>query len=301
MAFNAPYEFKVNNVVVIQHSRNGNFQNFASIRVQADNHHEIARHGGKAEFAHWHAERQGDNKVMFKSKKGGKYLRIQPNGAVNASGGGGALCVFVVHHHQNGIVKLKNPQTQKWLAFNENKGFFAGGGGDHCRFKIWRNGQGGQHQGGGGGGGQHHNQQGPFSQLYQFKLNNTVVIQHRHNNSLQGAFKTIRVAQGGHGLQPGGGKGDFAQFYVEKKGPNRVTMKSTKNGKYIRIHQDGQHFKADCGGHGGDWCTFEVHHKNNGVVMLKGVKSGKFLAVRGADGVAVGGGGEHCRLKFFRK
>jgi len=297
MAFNAQYQFKVNNTVVIQHRRGGGFGQFGSIRVKADNHEHIHRNGGRAEFAQWTAELKGGNKVMFKSKKGGKYLRITPNGTVNAGGHGGAYCVFGVHHHGD-IVKLKNPETGKWLAFNENKGFFAGGGGDNCQFKVLRNAQGGGGQHHGGGGGQQH---AAFSQMYQFKLSNTVVIQHRHNDSLQGAFKTVRVGGGDHGLQPGGGKGEFAQFYAEKSGQHFM-FKSLKTGKYIRVHQvQGGSYKADCGGTGGDWCSFKVHHKQNGIVMLEGVKSERYLAVRGGEGVVAGSGGPHCRLKFFRK
>jgi len=292
MAFNAPYEFKVDNTVVIQHRREGNFGNFKSVRVKGDNHHEVTHDGGKGDFAQWHAERDGQHHVYFKSTKGGKYLRIKGDGSVDAGGAKGPWCRFKVHHGQNGIVKLEGTKSGKYLAFRPQAGLTSGTGGDFCKFKIWRNAQGG-HQGGGGGGGH-------FSHRYEFKLSNTVVIQHRHQNSF-GNFKTIRVEQNGDGLLTGGGRGDFAQFYVEKKGQNEVQIKSLKTQKFIRIHRVGDRFRADCGGTGGEWCTFTVHHGQGGHVKLKGKKSGKHLAVRDNDGVAVGNGGEHCELKFFRK
>lgn len=292
MAFQHAYQFAQNNKVVIQHRKGGNFNGFNS--VKANNDGSVGHDGKKGNFAQWHVEKRGQNNFMFKSVHSGKYLRIR-NGVVDVNGGGGDFCHFRKHDAGNGTVKLEAVKENKYLAFRPNQGVVAGGGGDFCHFKVWREGQ----QGGGGGhhGGQHANL---FKNIYEFKVNNTVVIQHRKNGNFHGGggnFGTIRVGQG-DSVEHNGGKGDLARWTVEKAGGNKVKIKSHQKGKYLRIH--GQNHVVDCGGIGGAFCEFEVHHQQNGVVKLKATKSGKWLAVKN-DGVFAGGGGDHCKLKFWRK
>lgn len=132
MAFNLPYQFKVNNTVVIQHRRNGNFNGFHSVACKQNGTDEVRHDGAKGLFAQWHCEKDSGN-VKFKSVKTGKYLRIEGNNnnfAVNAGGTGGSFCVFRVHQLGNGIVKLQGTKTGKYLAFHPQKGLHAGEGGD---------------------------------------------------------------------------------------------------------------------------------------------------------------------------
>jgi len=288
MAFQLPYQFAKDNKVVIQHRRNGNFNEFHSVRVNDDD--SVGHDGKRGKFAQWHAEKKGQNKVMFKSVHSGKYLRIH-NGVVDVKGGGGAFCVFKRHDGGDGTVKLEAEKEGKYLAFRPNQGVCAGQGGNMCHFKVWREGQHGGGGGSGGGGGGH------FENLYGFRVKNTVVIQHRRNGNFQ-QFGTIRTAPNG-GVAHNGGKGNLAQFEVEKLGPQKVMMKSLNTGKYLRIH--GPNNVVDCAGNGGGFCHFSVHHQGqNGVVKLQAVKNGKWLAVKN-DGVFAGGGGDHCKLKFWRK
>jgi len=292
MAFQHPYLFKLNNKVVIQHRKNGNFQGNGHVRV-SQNGGAVQPDGGKGDFAHWHAEPKGGDKVMFKSPKTNKYLRINPNGTVDANGGGGDFCMFKVHQQGGNVVKLEGTKTKKWLAYRPNQGIVSGNGGDFCKFKVFREGQGqggGNQNQGGGGGGQH------FKDIYEFKVDNTCVIQHRLNGNFQN-FHSIRVNPQDNGVVFKGGKGDFAEWRVQKKGPHKVQIKSVKTGKYLRIKND----KVDAGGEdGGLHAQFKVH-KDGHAVKLESIKiPGKYIAVDN-NGIRIGNGGDHCKLKFFRK
>jgi len=293
MAFQHQYLFKLNNKVVIQHRKGGNFNGGSHVRVEQGNGHGVQPDGGKGDFAQWMAEPKGGDKVMFKSMKKGKYLRITNDGKVDCAGHGGDFCVFKVHQQGGGIVKLEATKTGKYLAFRPQQGIHAGGGGDFCKFKVFRDGQ------GGGGGGQHQNQGGGgqhFKNHYEFKVDNTVVIQHRQNGNFQG-FHSIRVNPADDEVVMKGGKGDLAQWKVERQGGNKIMLKSTKTGKYLRIHGD----KLNAGGNGGQNCPFKVHKGNGPAVKLESVRyAGKYIAVDN-NGIRIGNGGDHCKLRFFRK
>jgi len=292
MAFQHQYQFKQNNKVVIQHRKGGNFNGGAHVRVE-DGGNGVQHDGGKGKFAQWMAEPKGGNKVMFKSTNNGKYLRIVANGNVDCAGGGGDFCVFKVHEQGGGIVKLEATKTGKYLAFRPQQGIHAGGGGDFCKFKVFRDGQ------GGGGGGQNQNQGGGgqhFKDAYEFKVDNTVVMQHRQNGNFQN-FHSIRVNPNNEDVAMKGGKGDMAQWKVERKGGNKVQIKSTKTGKYLRIKDQ----KVDAGGiDGGHHAQFKFH-KDGHAVKLESIKiPGKYIAVDN-NGIRIGNGGDHCKLRFFRK
>merc|ERR1719295_1121157 len=101
-----------------------------------------------------------------------------------------------------------------------------------------------------------------FSNQYMFKVNNTVVIQHKGPGGGWQQFGSIRVKANDHSLlQHGGGKGDFAQWHVEKHGNDHshIKLKSKKSGKYLRIHTPGGNLATDCGGNGGKWTVFKVY------------------------------------------
>lgn len=131
---------------------------------------------------------------------------------------------------------------------------------------------------------------------------NTVVIQHRHNGNFN-QFKSLRIAgNNDRAVAHNGGKGEFAHWHIERKGGNKCKIKSTKTGRYLRVHGVGHNLSVDCAGLGPAFCEWKVHHHGQGqhafVKLEAEHKAGKYLAVKD-DGVFVGGGGDHCKLKVF--
>ena len=143
----------------------------------------------------------------------------------------------------------------------------------------------------------------PYDKKYLWKVNNTVVIQHKGDGGGFQNFGSIRINGDNHSkVQHKGGRGDFAQWHVEKHGGNHsvVMFKSKKTGKYLRIHGDDH--TVDVGGEGGPWCKFNVHHTDNekGIVKLEAKKSGKYLAYKNGKGITFGAGGPKCAMKVWK-
>ena len=100
-----------------------------------------------------------------------------------------------------------------------------------------------------------------------------------------------------------GGKGEFAQFEAEPSdGGAKVTLKSLKSGKYLRIRNDGR--DVDCGGHGGALCIFRVKaldHPNQ-VTLESDKHPGNYLMLAPAkESLKVGDGkNKRCFFTFYR-
>jgi len=128
--FTNHYMFAKENTVVLKHF-GGQF-----VRVDGE---AINGKGGKGEFAQFIAQPQANGtEVMFKSKKTGKYLRIGPQGNLNAGGNGGKFCVFKVHKQGDGKVKLESKaHAGKYPAFRGGE-MKIGDGGKFTPFEIFR-------------------------------------------------------------------------------------------------------------------------------------------------------------------
>ena len=123
-AFSKRYLFQKENTVVIEHRDDKN------LRVTPGNTGEVDSEGGFGEFAQWTAIPSEDGKVVqFKSNKTGDYLRIRPNGTVDAGGKGKGMTFFKVHQvgAKNEVRLESQKQDGKFLELNpKDKKFFGG-------------------------------------------------------------------------------------------------------------------------------------------------------------------------------
>jgi hypothetical protein len=292
MAFNATYEFQVNEKeVVIQHrAPDDKFEHY--VRVKPNDLDAPDMHGGQGEFARWKVHLEDNkSKCRVQSVKTGKYLRIKDGGnEIDVGGGTGPFTLFKVHKTGGGVVKLESTKfAGKYIAM-QPKGPAVGTGGKWCELKFLR-------EGGGGGGG------GEFSKPYEFAKTNTVVIFHKGGGNFT---HTLRINPNNHEeADHQGGKGEFAQMEADPQdGGSRVRIKSLKSGKYLRIVGGD---KVNFGGTGGKFTVFKVHKIGNGpqggkLVKLESVEfPGKYVAVGQNNVVRVGTGGPWCELQIFRK
>mmetsp|Transcript_52102 Transcript_52102/g.46797 ORF Transcript_52102/g.46797 Transcript_52102/m.46797 type:complete len:138 (+) Transcript_52102:135-548(+) len=135
MSFNKPYLFMKTNTVIIEHGQGKH------LRAKPGALETVDPDGGKGGFAQWEADpSDGGKKVRLKSKKSGKYLRIDASGKnIDIGGGGGKWTVFKVHKDGDGKVKLEsNEHGGKYLAVGKNNVVRTGGGGPFCKLKIFR-------------------------------------------------------------------------------------------------------------------------------------------------------------------
>jgi len=131
------YYFKGAKTVVIQHRHNGTFQQFKSLHA-VQGGIGVAHNGGKRAWAQFRVEPKGQNKVMIKNLRTGKYLRIRDRHGVDVGGEGGVFCHFkVVQQAKAGVVMLQAIKTGKYLSVKED-GVFAGDPSDHSKLKFWR-------------------------------------------------------------------------------------------------------------------------------------------------------------------
>ena len=135
--FTKPYRFGKENTVVIEHRDDGN------LRVSPKNTEEVDSEGGKGEFAQWIATPSDDGKVVqFKSVKTGDYLRIRPNGSVDAGGKGKGATYFNVHRLDaiNEVRLESQKQEGKFLELDPKNKTFVGGNKENKKsiFHIFR-------------------------------------------------------------------------------------------------------------------------------------------------------------------
>ena len=111
-----------------------------------------------------------------------------------------------------------------------------------------------------------------------------------------GGGKFIRVSPNRlNDVDGNGGKGAFAQWYVEKHN-NKYKFKSLKTGKYLRLTKNND---IDCDGGGGKWTLFKAHGNGNIRKLESCEKHGKYIAMRQGR-VVVGTGGPFCAFTFYR-
>eukprot|EP01084_Bolivina_argentea_P308641 533746_1 len=135
MPFEKKYQFKKTNTVVIKHNE-GKF-----LRVKPGDLDNLGPEGGKGQFAQWEIDPQNNgNKCRIKSKKTGKYLRINNDGNIDVKGSGGKWTVFKVKSYGAvNEVKLESDETNgKYIAVGKNGNIKVGGGGPHCKLQIFR-------------------------------------------------------------------------------------------------------------------------------------------------------------------
>jgi len=133
--FSQHYMFLRKNTVVLKHVGGQN------MRVDPNNLDGVNHAGGLGEYARWIAEPEANgSECRFKSEKTDKYLRIGPQGNLNASGGTGPFSLFKVHKTGGGKVKLEaKKMAGKYPNYNEKAGGMGvGGGGALCIFEIFR-------------------------------------------------------------------------------------------------------------------------------------------------------------------
>ena len=123
-SFTKPYRFQKENTVVIEHRDDGN------VRVTPGNTSEVDTEGKIGEFAQWTAiPTENGSIVQFKSNKTGDYLRIRPNGTVDAAGKGKGMTFFKVHQvGAKNEVRLESQKNEgKFLELDpQNKKLFGG-------------------------------------------------------------------------------------------------------------------------------------------------------------------------------
>ena len=126
------YDFNKTDVVVIAHTQRGH------IRVIAESNG-VDGKGGKDEESQWIAEPSENGKrVIFKSCKTGKYLRInEQKTQFDAWGEGGKLCIFKVKN-MNGFIKLESAEfAGHHLGCIPGKTVMVGGGGKYSDMKVY--------------------------------------------------------------------------------------------------------------------------------------------------------------------
>eukprot|EP01084_Bolivina_argentea_P024223 45166_1 len=146
---------------------------------------------------------------------------------------------------------------------------------------------------------------GEFKAAYEFKADNVEVVIQNKGGGQFSKFLRAHPQQDGQ-ADPNGGVGAWARFIVEKQGGNKVKIKSTKTGKYLRIKpnaNNGAEDKIDIGGGGGKWTVFKAHQQGqSGHVKLESAEQGgKYLAVQKDNKIRIGNGGPWTELIFYRK
>ena len=94
-----------------------------------------------------------------------------------------------------------------------------------------------------------------YDNHYAFKKNNTVIIKHQLGKYL----KPWNDDKGGEtAANPDGDKNEVSEFECDlQNNGNRCRLKSKRNGKYLRIIDNGD--KVDIGGSGGKFTLFKIH------------------------------------------
>ena len=192
--------------------------------------------GGRGAFAQWKLEICGMNLVKFKSTKSGKYLRIIKNGTtVNVGGSGGQYTIFKY-----------DPMT-KTLESNKFPGFYLAVNKNNKRdvFAV--------------------NKASNDNGDYFFKFNiislNVPIRDDNNQNKIvavqHGFGKHLRVKPGDElEINGNGGRGRFARWKIEYfDNGQRIKLKSTKSGKYLRIIKNGT--VVNVGGNGGQYTLFK--------------------------------------------
>jgi hypothetical protein len=258
-------------------------------------------------------------KILMRHVDSKTHINATPNGPTAHAAGGTGVWAQWETELENGMVRLKNVSTGKYLRIlPEGKGIDVNGGkGPYTLFKIHKLGDGiGRLESNAtankyvgvkdkdaivAGGGPFSKLaffsdtpevSGPFSKPYLFMKNNTIIM--RHVNSTT----HINATPNGDTAHAAGGKGIWAQWETTLEN-GLVRFKNVSTGKYLRIKDGGK--VVDVGGGTGPFTLFKFHKESNGVGRLESNKfSGKFIAVKEKEAL-VGGGGPLCNLQFFRK
>eukprot|EP01084_Bolivina_argentea_P007818 14679_1 len=143
MAFKAPYVFKQERLVVLQHAKG------QTLRINPQNPNILDENGGHGKWAQWNIELENEEKdskvIKLKHNTSNKYLRIHNNGnSIDVQGVGGKWTRFRVHKLGLNKAKLESVECHgKYIAV-QPKGPGIGVGGKWCEFIFLRQGGGKQ-------------------------------------------------------------------------------------------------------------------------------------------------------------
>jgi hypothetical protein len=202
--------------------------------------------GGDGKFARWRVHAVGSSVSFEACALPGKFMRVEPNGSLNAGGGkGGPLTLFNVSTVGGGVICLSSAKGHGnvgILPTGVAKNGKQTGTGPHGQFVIKR--------------------PDPFPELKQGAVVHLTTASKKNLKSVNGV------------VDGNGGTGPFARWIVHRVGANQVRFQSQKDSKYLRIQND----NVNGSGGTGPLSLFNIVRHANGMYSFQ-FQGGGYLGV----------------------